>query len=449
MEAPFRHRLWLELLVLALVALAALPVVNVAGPQDRTRYELTRHVVLYHTLTIEPGFFDRAVYNGKTYSDKAPGMSLLSLPVYEGERLLGIARAPKDWEQKGDLSLWLLRVLTSGFLFLVSVFVVGRLAEAFVPGTGTVTAAIFGVATIAAPLAPTLFESDAAAAFAIGAFALVLRGNRPRPLAVAGLCAGLAVFFEYSSGLVVLALAALCLFRYRRNVLWFVAGLVPPGLALAAYDWAAFGSPLHLSYRYEAGPLSEQQHQGFFGIGRPTLYGLRETLFVDRGLLVFSPVLLAAAVGLVLMWRRGFRGEALVAIVLVVVFVLSDAAYFLPYGGGTPGPRFFVPALPFLVLGLPFALARFRRIVLALAVASVVLTSGNSVTWGERQETDRWYPGHGVSDLSKTVWVWLGMDRVEGAAIVLVCAFAALGVAWLGLRRPSPAVSPPPKQAAA
>ncbi len=136
--------------MLALVALAALPVVNLAGPQDRTRYELTRHVVLYHTLTIEPGFFDRAVYHGKTYSDKAPGMSFLAVPAYEG------GAAPRHrpgsratWTQKGDLSLWLIRVLTSGVLFLVSVFVVGRLAERLVPGTGAVTAAVFGTATLA------------------------------------------------------------------------------------------------------------------------------------------------------------------------------------------------------------------------------------------------------------------------------------------------------------
>ena len=431
-----------ELVVLVLVALAALPVVNITGPQDRTRYELTRHIVLYHTLTVEPGLFDHAAYKGKTYSDKAPGMSFLAIPVYEAERLVGIARAPSGWQSEGDLSLWLLRVLTSGVLFLVSVFVVGRLGEAFVRGTGAVTAAIFGTATIAAPLAPTFFEHDAAAAFGIAAFALVLRGNRPRRLALAGVCGGLAVLFGYSSGLVVLAVAALCLARYGRNVLWFVAGLIPAGVALGAYDWAAFGSPFHLSYRYEAGPLGDQQRQGFFGIGRPTLYGLRETLFVDRGLLVFSPVLLAAAVGLVLMWRRGHRGEALVAIVLVVAFVISDAGYFLPYGGGTPGPRFFVPALPFLVLGLPFALARFRRTTLALALVSVVLTMGNAVTWGERKQTDRWYPGHGVSDLSKTVWVWLGLDRVDGAAVVLLCALAALAVGWLGLRSSTVAAAP-------
>jgi len=420
--------------VLALVALAALPVVNLTGPQDRTRYELTRHVVLYHTLTLEPGFYDRAVHDGKTYSDKAPGMSFLAIPAYEGERLVGIARAPSAWAQEGDLSLWLVRVLTSGVLFLVAVFVVGRLGEALVPGTGAVTAAIFGTATIAAPLAPTFFEHDAAAAFGIAAFAILVRRTGPAAAALAGLCAGVAVLFEYSSGLVVLALLVLCAVRHGHAAIWFVLGLLPAGVALGAYDWAAFGSPFHLSYRYEAGGLGDQQHHGFFGIGRPTLYGLREVLFVDRGLLVFSPVLLAAAVGLLLMWRRGLRGEALLAAALVVAFVVSDAGYFLPYGGGTPGPRFFVPALPFLALGLPFALARFRRTVLALAVVSVVLTTGNAVTWGVRRETDRWYPGHGVSDLSKTVWVWLGLNRVEGAAVVLLCAFGALGVAWLGLR---------------
>ncbi len=424
-----------EALVLGLVALAALPVVNLTGPQDRTRYELARHVVLYHTLTLEPTLFDRAVFDGKTYSDKAPGMSFLAIPTYELERAAGIAKAPSGWQDEGDLSLWLLRLLTSGVLFLASVIVVGRLAERYVRGTGAATAAIFGTATLAAPLAPTFFEHDAAGAFGIAAFALVLRsGGRRGTLALAGLCAGVAVLFEYATALIVVALAVLCAVRLGRRCVWFVLGGVPAAIALAAYDWAAFGSPFHLSYRYIVGRLGDRQHHGFFGIGLPTLHGLSEVLFVDRGLLVFSPVLVAAAAGLVLMWRRGRRGEALVAVVVTVAFLLSDAGYFLPYGGGTPGPRFFAAALPFLALGLPFALARFRRTTLALAAVSVFLTTADAVTWGVRKETDRWYPGHGFSDLSKTVWVWLGANRIEGAGIVLLCAFAAFAIGVRALR---------------
>jgi hypothetical protein len=417
----------LEPLVIALVALAALPPISLTGPQDRTRYELTRHVVLYHTLTLEPNLFDRALFHGHTYSDKAPGISFLAIPAYELERAAAIAKAPRDWELKGDLSLWLLRVLTSGVLFLVAVFVVGRLGEGLVAGTGALTAATFGAATLAAPLAPTLFEHDAAAAFAIAAFAFAWLGRRAPALAAAGLCAGTAVLFQYATGLIAVALGVYCVWRHRRRVGWYVLGVLPPAVALGAYNWAAFDSPFHLSYRYVANAYTEQQHHGLFGIGVPTLHGLREALVGNRGLLVFSPVVLAAAVGLVLLWRRGHRAEALLAGTVSVLFVLLDAGYFLPYGGGTPGPRFLAPALPFLVLGLPFAVERFRLPTLVLAVASAALTTVDSVTWGVRPSLDTsWLPSR--NEISKTAWAWLGPDRNVSALLVLACALAAVGV---------------------
>jgi hypothetical protein len=423
-----------ELLVLALVALASLAVVNLTSPQDRTRYELTRHIVLYHTLTIEPGFFDRAQYGGHTYSDKAPGMSFLAVPAYEVERLVGVARAPGDWDSEGDLSLWGMRIATSGLLFLLATFLVGRTAEALVPRTGAVTAVVFGAATIAAPLAPTFFEHDAGACFGFLAFVLAWRQRRAAVLAAAGLAAGVAVLFDYSAGLIVLALAVYVAVRERTRVGWFLLGGLPAALALAAYDRAAFGSPFHLSYSYEAGPLAHQQRGGFLGIGVPSLSSIDQTLFGDRGLLVFSPVLVACAVGLVLMFRRGYRGEAAVAGFVVVALTLADAGYYLPYGGAAPGPRFLAASIPFLCLGLPFALERFRKTVLALVVVSIVLTTADAVTWGERTDHDQWYPGHGFSDLSKTVWVWFGVNRIVGAGIVLLCALGAFALAWRGSR---------------
>jgi hypothetical protein len=420
--------------VLALVALASLPAISLTGPQDRTRYELTRHLVLHHTLVLEPGLFDRAVFGGRTYSDKAPGMSFLAVPAFELERATGIAKAPSGWEAKGDPSLWLIRVLTSGVLFLVSVFVVGRLGERLVAGTGAATAAIFGVATLAGPLAPTLFEHDAAGAFAIGAFALAWLGRRPWTIALAGLAAGIAVLFQYATALIALALFVYCVWRHRRQALWFVVGGAPPALALGAYDWAAFGSPFHLSYRYVANEYAERQHHGFFGIGVPTLGGLKDVLVGTRGLLYFSPVLAAAGLGLWLLWRRGTRAEALLASVVVVLFLLLDAGYFLVYGGGTPGPRFFAPALAFLALGLPCVLARWPRPTLVLAFASAVLTTIDAVSWGVRPPNDTsWFPTR--NEISKTIWAWVVPDRNVGALAVLVCALAAVGVGAVSVAR--------------
>jgi hypothetical protein len=423
-----------RLVVLALVALAALPPISLSGPQDRTRYELTRHVVLFHTIRLENNLFDRALYKGHTYADKAPGMSFLAIVPFELERVVGIAKAPADWHAEGDASLWLVRILTAGVLFLVAVAVVMRLADAVVEGTGTVVGAVYGVATLAAPLAPTFFEHDAGAAFTISSFALLWLHRRRWAIAAAGLLAGTAVCFDYSSGLIVVALLGYCLYRHRRGILWFLLGVLPPAVALGVYDWFAFGSPFRLSYRYVNNEYTEQQRHGFFGIGSPSAHSLWQMLLGPRGLLVWSPVCVLAGIGLWLLWRRGLRAEAVVAALVTVAFVFVDAGYFLPYGGGSPGPRFFVPALPFLMLGLPSMLRRFPLPTVVVALVSVVTMAVQALSWGVRSELNHAYlPGK--NDVMATIWMVAGLNRDLGAALVLAAALAAFGVSLAWMRR--------------
>jgi hypothetical protein len=425
-----------EFVVLALVALATLPVVDLAGPQDFTRFELTRHLALDRSLSVERGLFDRAVYGGRSYSDKAPGMSFLAVPVFQVERMVGVARAPYDWVSDGDLSLWGVRLATSGLLFLVAVFLVGRVGEGMVRGGGAFTAAVYGVGTLAAPLAPTFFEHDAAACLSFGGFLLAwCARRRPRFLAAAGLAVATAVTFSYATAVIALAVFAYAVVANGRRAGWLLLGALPPLVLLGAYDRAAFGSPFHLSYRYVSSRYADQQHGGFFGIGVPTLAGLRDELVVDRGLLVFSPVLVMAAVGLWMMARRGYRREAIVAGFVVLAFLWIDAGYFLPYGGISPGPRFFAPALPFLALGLPFAFARFPAATVVLAVLSAGLTTADAVTWSARQPNDRWYPGRGLSDLVQTIWVWFGSSWRVGAGVALLCALGAVAIASIDVMR--------------
>ena len=109
---------------------------------------------------------------------------------------------------------------------------------------------------------------------------------------------------------------------------------------------------------------------GFFGITLPRWDAFRDLLFAGRGLLVLTPVLVMAVVGIVLMRRRGHRAEAWTIAAVAIAYFVYNVGYWQPFGGGTPGPRFLIPALPFVALGLAFAYRRFPATTLALAIPS-------------------------------------------------------------------------------
>jgi hypothetical protein len=221
-----------------------------------------------------------------------------------------------------------------------------------------------------------------------------------------------------------------------------VVGVLPGALVLGAYDWAAFGSPFHLSYRYVANGYTADQEAGFFGIHLPALHAIRIVLVGDRGLLVDSPVLAAAALGLLLLWRRDRRAEAALCAAVTLVFLAIEWGYFDPFGGDAPGPRFFIPALPFLALGLAPAFARLRRTTSILAVLSVIASTAIALTWpaavnsgGYRDTVWR-----GLADLvhgrssSLAVWAqkdlldWTGIGRLSSAIIASALALIALTI---------------------
>lgn len=107
----------------------------------------------------------------------------------------------------------------------------------------------------------------------------------------------------------------------------------PVGVALGVYNWVAFGSPFHFSYGYVDIP---SQKEGFFGISAPTWAGLDAVLFGLHGIFREQPILVVAAVGLVFLWRRGFRAEAAACGATALAFVLMRSGYFDPYGGVRP-----------------------------------------------------------------------------------------------------------------
>jgi len=87
-----------------------------------------------------------------------------------------------------------------------------------------------------------------------------------------------------------------------------------------------------------------------------------------------------AVAGLVPMRRGGHRAEASVITAIAIVYFLYNAGYWLPMGGNTPGPRFLIPTLPFLALGLAFAYRQWLATTLALSIPSASLMVVGSIT---------------------------------------------------------------------
>jgi hypothetical protein len=426
-----RRELWL----LALVAAATLTTVYPIDAQDVSRLCLTRALV--HLRLSDDSCFgspyarDRASYGGHLYSDKAPGMSVVEIP---GAVVASVPNA-QSWPYEG-LRVWAARVLSGGLAFILGAFLVGRISEGIAPGYGGVSLVAFGLGTLVAPFAAANFDHVMTGTLGLAAFALAWHR---RPL-LAGLVAGAALDVEYQAGFILVILAAYVALQGRRALGRYLAGLLPAVALLGLYDWLAFGAPWHLSYRYVSAEFAAEQAGGFFGIHAPYAHAVGDVFVGSGGLLRISPVVAAAAGGLVVLGRR-FRAEALVCAAVIVAFVLLNCGYFEPYGGLSPGPRFLVPALPFLALGLGPALATRFRLTALLAALSIVAMTALTLTWtsGHPPDGSIWselerVPGDRgsswlVQELTPNVLNWAVSSRPIAAALVALAAVSAFALA--------------------
>lgn len=422
-----------ERVVLLLVALATLTPVYFMSAQDSSRLCLSRSLLAGQlAITSCTGLgSDRASYDGRLYSDKAPGLSLLAIPAVAATRL----PSPVHWHGPHDVRLWLVRLSTNGLAFVLLVFVLGRVAEGLSAGTGSAVASTFALGTLAGGLAATTFDQPLAASLLFGAFAFAWR-RRDR---AAGLLAGFALAVEYQAGLGLVVLVVYIAVAGRLRLLRFLAATIPGVALLAAYDWASFGSPFHASYRYVANGYARAQASGYFGIGSPRPHSVLEVLVGNRGLLVASPVLIFAAIGLVAL-ARVQRREAVVCATITVLFLLLEFGYFLPYGGVSPGPRFLLPALPFLALGLAPAFRRFRTATTAVALVSIIASRAIGLTWARGGSLAVLLNGSAFRhELASSVF---GGAPVAAAIFGTACAVCALAVSLVPARLRSEDVPP-------
>ncbi|MEA2218961.1 MAG: hypothetical protein QOJ35_1587 [Solirubrobacteraceae bacterium] len=426
-RAPAPSRRGGLLSALAVFACACAFVVQSPGWAQTSYVALTK-ALTHGTAKIDPWHWethDISWYGGHYYSVKPPGLVLATLPLYEGLRAVGFegaAHAMRVRSESGGGAPWAAReppLQSYGFsrqralaareviadsapmiwaLGLLGVLVpalallvlVARLTNKVAPGTGTATALTLGTATMILPFSTLYFSHVLSALLVFAAFALAWREREregpPRPLvlAVAGLLAGFAIVCEYPLAIAAIVVGAYAVLRAGRDLRALVRRAVAYGAGLAAgvapllaYQWWAFGSPLHTSY---VGTVAETGYSGHdvLGLNDPGVFGITlprigdglALLFSGRGLLTLTPVLVLAIAGVVALHRDGRRAEARTIAAVALAYLVYNAGYWLPFGGGSPGPRFLIPVLAFLALGLGPAWRRWPAVTLALTAIS-------------------------------------------------------------------------------
>jgi hypothetical protein len=387
------------------------------------------HYALVQALTHGTPVIDRyrgttadvSHFHGHYYANKAPGLAFVDLPVYAALRAVRIAHTGPVAANpsRTDIAvIWLLGLWSALLPALALLVLVARAADEVEPGYGVAAAATLAGATMILPFSELLFAHSLSAVLGFASFVL-LRRRRP---ALAGLAGGLAVCVEYPLAIVALLLCAYAARGGLRRALEYVAGAAAGLVPLALYDWWAFGSPTHLSYRDAVLPAT---HTGFFGLGRPSADALGDLLFSSVGLLVITPVVALGAAALVPLWRRGQRAEAALFAAIAICFLLYTAGFVTPIGVESPGGRSLRPVVPVVAVPLTIAWRSWPLVYASLAAASAVYMSLLTSTGATRASTGRstsdFVHGHFVSTLGS----YAGVPR----AAAIIPWFALLGLA--------------------
>jgi hypothetical protein len=352
------------------------------GWNQNSRFDLLRAIVERHTLQIDAyheNTQDKAHFRGHYYSDKAPGLVFLAVPVALAVRpalqFVGVALD----SPRGLFALsYLVSSGTVAFptaLAAVCLFCLGLRFGASAAGSA------FGslVMCLATPLwayAGLFWAHALVGDCLIFAFAAALQLREEGPdfswaLAV-GIAAGWATVTEYPAAPASIMLAGLAFSQaWSRGAAarWRVVAGVGLGAGicvavLATYLHAAFGSFRPGYAYYDPNSFSFMQQRGYLGLTYPHPDRLLKLLFsCSRGLFFASPVMLAAPFGLRRLWKSKIhRAAALTAAGIFAYYFLFNASFYWWKAGLSFGPRYAGAAIPLLCVGLAVAWQHANRI---------------------------------------------------------------------------------------
>jgi hypothetical protein len=317
-------------------------------------FQTVRSLVERQSLAVDCAMnskYTQTSQDGQCYSKYDLGLAVASLPLYCLARpFSGPAPAHPDALSLGKLFISTFNQLVTAATCAVLYLTALQLSDS--RGQALTLAFAFGLFTLAWPYSSTYFAQPLVGLLLLVAFLILCRRRSPscRPYAAAGLALAYASFTRLDSVVLAAVIGVYAWHRLRRHgisrrrgTLCMACLLSPTVLAVIAHvmlNHVRSGNAWQLGYPGE-------------GWTTPILTGLYGLLFSPgRGIVLYSPLVILAILGLPKLRKRGCGAEA----ALIGALIIAQLAIYAPWhaweGGWSWGPRFLVSTQPLLILGL-------------------------------------------------------------------------------------------------
>lgn len=365
----------------------------ILGSNDGSHYALARALFENHDPTLNnryisyTNYISVAEYRGKFYSDRTPGLALLSSPFYFiGKTVSNMLRIPDDPQKYEMLNIHTPRELLHREFPVTSILILFLLI--FTALTGTLsTYLVWKIAKLISKNSPasfltaiafalcslnwkyaTLFFSHSLSTFLILSLTYLLLSINLKKEKLTymnsiliGSVMGLSILTEYFNIVYLLPLFLYSLTNFRiifdvrrplAKIIVAFACFSIPVLILLLYQWKIFDDPFKTTYSQHYFYIWARTFKGFFS-GNFWL-GLTGQLFsqLRNGIFFLSPIVLLSFIG----WARFFKklpkeGLLFLALFTVPIFIMSFA---YDWNGGGFDTRYIMVAISFLFLPLSF-----------------------------------------------------------------------------------------------
>jgi hypothetical protein len=282
--------------------------------------------------------------DGHLYANYPPSLGLIAAPfVFVVEQIAQLAYSIDLATYLQNVVPLALESLIAGFFTALTVVLIYRIARLYLTVSYSLLLTfIFAFCTAAWSVTSRALwrHGPSMLLLTIALYLILLAKNKPRLIQFVSLPLAISFTIRGHNGISIALISLYVLLQYRSYFVRYLLWALPIAAAFAAYNFSLYHAPASPYYSVYQPLASSTLVEGALG-----------TLFSpSRGLLIFSPVLLLAFLGVALkLKQRTFEklDAILISIIILHWLVISD--WRIWWGGWTFGSRFFADVLPYWI----------------------------------------------------------------------------------------------------